>query len=92
MLSAAAECYARFSGGNRSRHGIILGHDILKNMSKTIWIIACVIVLLVVFGMTARVSYWLGQRHISELVLHSGVLDGKVDSPPPDTSNDGNNG
>jgi hypothetical protein len=36
---------------------------------------------------TAKVSYYLGERHISELVLHSDVPDGDeatYTSPPPD--------
>lgn len=43
------------------------------------------ILLVGLLTVTAKVSYYLGERHISELILHSDVPDGKqMQSPPVD--------
>lgn len=38
--------------------------------------------LAVLFVATWSLAYRLGERHISELILHSDVPDGKIDTPP----------
>jgi hypothetical protein len=42
------------------------------------------LLLVVLFALTAAISYRLGERHISELVLHSSTVpDGKITATPP---------
>jgi len=56
----------------------------LKTVSKRNLCIVGLVLLLILLGITAKVSYYLGERHISELVLHSSnIPDGKPDSTPP---------
>ena len=50
-------------------------------------IVGGLIVLIVLVGLTAKVAYYLGERHVSELVLHTATIpDGKLDSYSPDYS------
>jgi len=51
-------------------------------------ILAGSLLLVALFALTAAISYRLGERHISELVLHSATIpDGKqTASPPPNSS------
>jgi len=42
------------------------------------------VLLVALLGLTAKVAYYLGERHISERILHSSpITDAKLDSPPP---------
>lgn len=46
-------------------------------------LIAGLILLVILIAVTAKVSYYLGERHISELILHSDIPDEKHASVPP---------
>jgi hypothetical protein len=57
---------------------------ITKNTRKhSLLLLAGFILLAALLGITAKVSYYLGERHISELVLHSDVPDGNYVPAPP---------
>lgn len=52
----------------------------------TVPIVVGMVLLAIFFIATAKISYWLGERHISELILHSDVPDGtdnRTYQPPP---------
>jgi hypothetical protein len=46
-------------------------------------LLAGLLLLVALLAITAKVSYYLGERHISELILHSDVPDRKQASVPP---------
>src|SRR5512133_2158526 len=57
----------------------------LKTIKKHSLLIPAISILLVVLlSLTIKVSYYLGERHVTDLVLHSSTIpDGKLDYPPP---------
>lgn len=54
------------------------------NKRHGLFVLAGLVLLFALLGATARVSYYLGERHVSELVLHTATIpDGKLDYTPP---------
>jgi hypothetical protein len=54
------------------------------NKKHTVYLIAALILFIIaLLTVAAKVSYYLGERHISELILHSDVPDREQEYAPP---------
>ena len=46
-------------------------------------LVVALVLLAALLTTTAKIAYWMGERHISELILHSDVPDGEYTYTPP---------
>jgi hypothetical protein len=53
---------------------------------RSVLLLAGLILAVVLLGITAKVSYYLGERHISELILHSDIPNGEQAPVPANYS------